>query len=230
MKVVSEVIIMALSYTVVFVSFFIAQVMGHGYMVSPINRASRWRLDITNYDIPHNYEDNQFFCGGYSVQYNVNGGKCGPCGDNWNDTVPRSNENGGLYGQGVVVAEYVSGDIIEVHVLITANHKGKISYQLCNLEHPDLPEEDDCFEDLWLEDGNLTQSIHPDDYAVVSYVKLPDEFVCDRCVLRWHYSAGNNWGVCEDGTQAVGCGPQETFRSCADIAIRPLFNKEWVSE
>lgn len=43
------------------------EVLGHGYMSSPINRASRWRLDPTNWDIPHNYEDNQYFCGGYSV-------------------------------------------------------------------------------------------------------------------------------------------------------------------
>ena len=31
--------------------------------------------------------------------------------------------------------------------------------------------------------------------------------------------AGNNWGKCEDGTSGMGCGPQETFRSCADIKI-----------
>ena len=30
---------------------------------------------------------------------------------------------------------------------------------------------------------------------------------------------GNNWGKCEDGTSGMGCGPQETFRSCADIQI-----------
>lgn len=30
---------------------------------------------------------------------------------------------------------------------------------------------------------------------------------------------GNNWGVCEDGTEATGCGNQETFVNCADIAI-----------
>jgi hypothetical protein len=30
---------------------------------------------------------------------------------------------------------------------------------------------------------------------------------------------GNNWGDCDDGTSAMGCGPQETFRSCSDIVI-----------
>ena len=34
-----------------------------------------------------------------------------------------------------------------------------------------------------------------------------------------HFYLGNNWGKCEDGTSGMGCGPQETFRSCADIQI-----------
>lgn len=42
---------------------------------------------------------------------------------------------------------------------------------------------------------------------------------CKQCVLRWRYVAGNNWGHCENGTGMVGCGPQEEFRSCADITI-----------
>lgn len=31
--------------------------------------------------------------------------------------------------------------------------------------------------------------------------------------------SGNSWGECEDGSYAVGCGNQETFRGCSDIAI-----------
>lgn len=31
--------------------------------------------------------------------------------------------------------------------------------------------------------------------------------------------AGNNWGYCKNGTGMVGCGPQEEFRSCADITV-----------
>lgn len=38
-------------------------------------------------------------------------------------------------------------------------------------------------------------------------------------MLQWRYVAGNNWGVCENGTGAVGCGPQEEFRACSDISI-----------
>lgn len=48
---------------------------------------------------------------------------------------------------------------------------------------------------------------------------LPPGLTCNQCVLQWRYIAGNNWGMCPNGTGAVGCGPQEEFRSCADIAI-----------
>ena len=32
-----------------------------------------------------------------------------------------------------------------------------------------------------------------------------------QCVLQWRYVAGNNWGKCPNGTEKVGCGPQEHF-------------------
>jgi len=48
---------------------------------------------------------------------------------------------------------------------------------------------------------------------------LPEGLTCSQCVLQWKYIAGNNWGVCENGTGAVGCGPQEEFRACADISV-----------
>ncbi|KAG7167886.1 hypothetical protein Hamer_G021769, partial [Homarus americanus] len=38
-------------------------------------------------------------------------------------------------------------------------------------------------------------------------------------MFTWRYVAGNNWGICENGTGMVGCGPQEEFRACADVAI-----------
>lgn len=45
------------------------------------------------------------------------------------------------------------------------------------------------------------------------------EFECQHCVLQWKYIAGNNWGICADGNGAVGCGNQEEFRACSDVAI-----------
>lgn len=53
--------------------------------------------------------------------------------------------------------------------------------------------------------------------------QLPEGLECTHCVLQWKYIAGNNWGTCANGTGAVGCGPQEEFRACADIAIGDRF-------
>ena len=50
--------------------------------------------------------------------------------------------------------------------------------------------------------------------------KLPNDLACEHCVLRWHWWTGNNWGFCPDGVGRLGCGPQETFRSCSDISIQ----------
>ena len=39
-------------------------------------------------DIPQNEDDNALYCGGFGVQHDHNGGKCGICGDPW-DAFPR---------------------------------------------------------------------------------------------------------------------------------------------
>ncbi|KAG8271337.1 hypothetical protein J6590_065229 [Homalodisca vitripennis] len=48
---------------------------------------------------------------------------------------------------------------------------------------------------------------------------LPPEVTCTQCVLQWRYLAANNWGRCDNASARIGCGPQEEFRACADIAI-----------
>ena len=35
--------------------------------------------------------------------------------------------------------------------------------------------------------------------------------------------SGNTWGLCSNGTGAIGCGDQEMFRNCADIRIMSTF-------
>merc|ERR1711972_16049 len=61
-----------------------------------------------------------------------------------------------------------------------------------------------------------------------STVILPADMTCSQCILQWTYTAGNDWGTCENGTSSLGCGPQETFRACSDIAIesKKLFDVE----
>ena len=64
------------------------------------------------------------------------------------------------------------------------------------LDDPNAPESGEgCFQPLTLGDGSPkyvlpnTEEIH-DLQEVYTTVKLPDGFTCERCVLRWTYTAG----------------------------------------
>ena len=80
---------------------------------------------------------------------------------------------------------------------------------------------EECFRPLQLSNGNWTYNIDGNSGPGkrVIQVMLPREKECQKCVLRWHWRSGNNWGKCDDGSHQMGCGPQETFRNCADISV-----------
>ena len=42
----------------------VRMVLGHGRLMEPPSRSSMWRL---GYNTPHNYQDNELFCGGFQV-------------------------------------------------------------------------------------------------------------------------------------------------------------------
>ncbi|XP_030761831.1 uncharacterized protein LOC115886703 isoform X2 [Sitophilus oryzae] len=145
-----------LQILVIVCASFLELVRGHGRLMDPPARNSMWRFGFPN---PVNYNDNELYCGGYSVQWEQNGGKCGICGDAYHLEEPRPHEAGGLYAKGIVARHY--------------------RYQ----------------------------------------VRLPPYLTCTQCVMRWVYYTGNQWGVCDNGTHAVGCGKSETFINCADVAV-----------
>lgn len=154
------------------------------------------------------------------VQYYQNGGKCGMCGDNYADKTPRPNELGGTYGQGVIVASYPVGGVMPITVDLTANHKGYFVFQLCDLNA--ATESDACFnaDPLKLTNGQYRYSVPNNSPGLFNMtVQLPAGLSCAHCVLQWTYHTGNSWGVCPNGGGALGCGNQETFRSCSDIRI-----------
>lgn len=43
-------------------------VVGHGMVHDPVNRAKRWRYDRK---APADYDDNQLFCGGFAVRFQI---------------------------------------------------------------------------------------------------------------------------------------------------------------
>lgn len=148
--------------------------------------------------------------------------------------MPRNNELGGYFGQGVIVKTYTRGQTFNALVRITANHMGgRFEFKVCNLD-VDTKESDACFDKNGVFTYTLTSTASQD---FVFPVTLPN-ITCKRCVLQWTYIVGqyfillndwrilghhiftaNSWGYCPDGSGRLGCGPQETFRTCSDISI-----------
>lgn len=132
-----------------------------------------------------------FFYVSKQTQWFEFGGKCGPCGDKYDDPHPQDNENTGKFGRGLVSAQYTAGSVINVTVLLTANHMGEFTYSLCVLRNESLPEtDDDCFQSLRFADGANAYAVSSTDYNILNKIQLPPNLTCDRCVLRWHYTAG----------------------------------------
>ncbi|XP_068158063.1 uncharacterized protein [Drosophila tropicalis] len=195
----------------------------HGRLIEPPSRASAWRY---GFQTPPDYNDHELYCGGFTRQWKRNGGKCGECGDPWDMPQPRPHENGGQWGQGVVVRSYLPGSEFTIRVELTASHMGYFEFRLC----PKPNAKQSCLDEnvLHILGGSPAQPT-PTDLDTRFYprngsriydikARLP-KMTCDQCVLQWRYVAGNNWGMCDDGNGAVGCGPQEEFRSCSDIAL-----------
>merc|ERR1712142_413028 len=202
-----------------------ALIAGHGYMINPAQRSSLWRWGFNS---PTNYEDNELYCGGFTDMWNENGGKCGECGDPYEMPRPRANEAGGKYGNGIIFKEFMAGEVVDVVVDVTTNHKGWFEFRLCPVGSPDELVTQECLDEHLLTVGDgadgfsggtryyLTNFGHGNFSVPVTF---PADIECDQCVLQWWYQGGNNWGDCGNGTSALGCGPQETFVNCADIAI-----------
>ncbi|CAL1265993.1 unnamed protein product [Larinioides sclopetarius] len=196
------------------------QVQGHGRLLEPPSRSSMWRF---GYDTPSNYNDNELFCGGIYVQTVINRGKCGVCGDAYHLKQPRPNEAGGKYGLGIIVRNYTVGQVINARIDLTANHLGYFEFKICPNNNTKKIVEQSCLDKylLQLADGSGTRFYVKPWYLGLTDIKLqlPKELTCSQCVLQWQYRGENNWGLCSNGMQKLGCGPQETFRSCTDVAI-----------
>lgn len=113
--------------------------------------------------------------------------KCGICGDDEDDPLPRNNENGGLYGLGLISRLYKVNDTVGVTVNLEVEHRGYFEFHLCNLD--DGPETEERFQTLNLENGSVRFPVNESIYHFIK-VRLPKNLTCDHCVLRWHYKSG----------------------------------------
>jgi len=209
---------------IVILASIFGDIDGHGRLMRPAARNSMWRF---GFGTPINYSDNEVFCGGVGKQFKPpNNGRCGVCGDNWAEERPRENENGGKYGTGTISEVFMQGQIMDVEVELTTNHWGWFELKLCPVNDKLGQETAECMDKhpLYLVDDPTSSRFYiPSDSKkkdTFNYkVQLPHDVVCSQCVVQWTYRTGNTWGICANGTGAIGCGDQEMFRNCADIKI-----------
>ncbi|KZS10585.1 uncharacterized protein LOC116929479 [Daphnia magna] len=202
-------------------AFSAYDVVGHGMMFDPPQRSSMWRF---GFNTPVNTADDFLSCGYVQVQYDdVNQGRCGECGDIWSDPRPRNNDEGGLYGTGTIGRVYEQGSLIDVTINLNISHMGFFEFRLCPKTSSEELVTQECLNQnlLTLADGTTQFNVEQNTVAVVFaiQVQLPAEITCENCVLQWYYRASSRIGDCGDGTTDYGCGDQETYVNCADIAI-----------
>ncbi len=125
------------------------------------------------------------------------------CGDPASSSAPRPNEVGGEWYRGIITGNYQSGQVIEVAVELTQEHKGFMEWRLCT-DH--RQESQQCFDRNLLQraDGGGSRLPVSRTGWYRTNLRLPAGVRCDHCVIQWNYRAGNNWGQCEDGSGALG--------------------------
>lgn len=124
---------------------------------------------------------------------------------------------------------YKAGQPIIVRVELTANHRGYFEFKLCPNNAPKQVASQSCLDKYVLrrvKTKDADETFHEtrfypglENKVYEMRYSLPQGLTCSQCVMQWKYIAGNNWGTCGNGTEAVGCGPQEEFRACADISV-----------
>ncbi|KAK3094869.1 hypothetical protein FSP39_007325 [Pinctada imbricata] len=193
-------------------------VTGHGRLLEPPSRSSLWRFGLSGL---YNYNDNSLYCGGFMNQYFKNNGKCGICGDPYQG--PRDNEAGGKYATGFIARHYTAGQVMNVVVEVTVNHYGYFEFKICPNNDVKKAATKECLDKHLLSLTNGTTRYYVTQNIVGKYhitLQLPKDLTCTQCVFQWRWHGGNNWGRDPlTGRSCLGCGPQEEFYGCADVAI-----------
>ena len=83
----------------------ITLVLGHGRLIDPASRNAAWRFGFSN---PPHYNDNELNCGGFNVQWAVNKGKCGVCGDPYHQK-NQAHIYPGKYANNIITKAYTEG-------------------------------------------------------------------------------------------------------------------------
>ncbi|ODM92310.1 hypothetical protein Ocin01_14376, partial [Orchesella cincta] len=181
---------------------FSPQVNGHGRLIKPPSRSSVWRLpEFVSQNPAVNYNDNQLFCGGIHQVDDPGLGLLWVCGRPFFQQ--RNHHMEGRLDR-LLTFEGFMGMETSVRYPGQENQLFKPTFTAMSC-------------------GIQAQGRNVG-VGLTGIYRAPTEtfllgLLATIVFIQWNYRAGNNWGVCADGTGKVGCGPQETFRGCADISI-----------
>ena len=192
-------------------------VLGHGRLIDPASRNSAWRY---GFHTPRQVTDNELNCGGFSVQWDTNKGKCGVCGDPYHFKAGEALYTfPGKYANGTITRTYIEGREIKVLVDVTSNHQGYFTFSLGKIGKPPITQEKLTYVLKQPDSGDTKWKINSNENRVFEIkLKLPRGLTCEHCVIQWWWRVANNWG-CDGSDCGMGKGQQETFVNCADIMI-----------
>ena len=120
----------------------------------------------------------------------MNGGKCGICGDAFDESVKPHEAPGGVFATGTIVRNYTQGQIISATIQITANHKGFYEFRMCPNNNVNKDPTDECFQrfpSLTFVDNGKTSKFNVDTLKPATYrvrLQLPPEVVCSQCIIQ----------------------------------------------
>lgn len=135
----------------------------------------------------------------------------GLAGDPVDEEQPRTHEAGGKYWQPGMFTSYTQGQVMEVQVTTSTNHKGRFGLRICKVsggydvaperEAEELTEA--CFDENVLLQANVTRAqrvgerfyymgpYDPEWTTYNVYYQLPEDLICDgvesHCVLQWYW-------------------------------------------
>lgn len=145
-----------------------------------------WLFDKDFADCCTYYNHMEMFCGGTNALWFVYGGKCGICGEVWNET--KLFEKGGEKYLGKIVRTYTQGDSINGTVVITANHYGWFEFRICNIDGWDGDATQECLNKTVIKFNGINDTrLMVKNYsspAIVQFkLDLPANLTCKHCVL-----------------------------------------------
>jgi hypothetical protein len=131
----------------------------------------------------------------------------------------------------IISAKYKSGSTVNAKMVITANHLGRWSLELCALKNASPSTERSairagCFKRLSLANGNGPYLYIPSSASSSSGTfRLPKGVKCSRCVVRWVWETSNSCNP--QGMPSAYSNPYvgtcrsspEQFKNCADVTI-----------